>query len=226
MSARGDLERGASSRPSGRGTRDARSAGAGSSTVELLAVLGLVTALATTGTIAVLRALAAHEAPAAARTVLGDVRLQRQVAIARARRVGLVFDRRGAELWMVSLHEDGDGDGIRARDIASGRDPRLEGPESFAARYGGAAPGFLPEVHEAGGLPSPPPSSRRVEDLSDPIRFGSSDIVSFGRRGRTSTGTLYLTDGRERQMAVVLYGMTGRARIWEYDPATETWTRR
>jgi hypothetical protein len=59
----------------------------------------------------------------------------------------------------------------------------------------------------------------------DPIRFGRSDLVSFSPRGTSSSGTLYVSDGRLAAAAIVLYGGTGRIRIWVYDRERGAWVR-
>jgi hypothetical protein len=35
-----------------------------------------------------------------------------------------------------------------------------------------------------------------------------------------------MTDGLERQFAVVVFGMTGRIRVWEYDLGMRAWRPR
>ena len=197
-------------------------AAAGHSLISLLAALSLLAGLAGTATLAIRRQVSRQQPVAAARSFVSEVRLRRSEAIARARRLGLAFEQEEGE-WLVSLHEDGDGDGVRADDRRSGRDPRLEGPMPFAQRYGALGPGFLPGLEE---LPSPPPHSRMLTDLSDPVRFGRGDVLSFSPRGSSTPGTLYLTDGDLRQLAVVVYGGSVRVRVWEWVPAAEEWRRR
>jgi hypothetical protein len=164
-------------------------------------------------------ALRRQEAPRGARRLVSEVRLRRSQAIGTARTLGLVFQRK-AGAWRVSLCADGNGDGIGADDVRKGRDPLLDGPQPFSERYGGAAPGFHPSLES---LTSPPPASEPLRSLDDPVRFGSADVITFNPRGQVSSGTLYLTDGRERQLAVVVYGATARVRVWEYDLRSRRW---
>ncbi len=187
-----------------------------------LIALAIIALLAASGTLAVRRQIMRQQPLAAARRFASEVRLRRSEAIARARRIGLVFEET-EEGWLVSLHEDGDGDGLRADDRRRGRDPRLDGPDAFRRRYGALGPGFLPTLEE---LSSPPPSSRRLSNLDDPVRFGRGDVVSFSPRGSATPGTLYLTDGDMRQLAVVVHGGSARVRIWEWDSGQGCWLRR
>lgn len=195
---------------------------AGAGVAELLVWLGLAAAAAAVAGVATRRAVTRASAVTTARAFAGELRLRRSQAIGRARSVGLaVTPRRGS--WWVSVYEDGDGDGIRADDVARGTDPRRYGPVPFSARFGSARPGFLPGLRD---LESPPPSGRALGELVDPVRFGSADVITFGPRGHARNGTLYLTDGRERQLAVVLHGASARVRVWEYDAVGRCWRSR
>jgi hypothetical protein len=190
--------------------------------ISALVVLAVAALLAASGTLAVRRQISRQQPVAAARRFASELRLRRSEAIARARRQGLVFEEMAGE-WLVSLHEDGDGDGLRADDRRRGRDPLREGPMVFERRYGALGPGFLPALEE---LSSPPPSSRPLGDLSDPVRFGRGDVVSFSPRGSATPGTLYLHDGDLRQLAVVVHGGSSRVRIWEWLSSEDRWVRR
>ncbi|MCB1009629.1 MAG: hypothetical protein KDB94_12155, partial [Acidobacteria bacterium] len=76
----------------------------------------------------------------------------------------------------------------------------------------------------AGRAPRDPGSpGRRLDRLDDPIRFNRSDIASFSPLAGATPGTVYLTDGERRLVAVRVTGRTGRVRILAYDVATETW---
>ena len=57
------------------------------------------------------------------------------------------------------------------------------------------------------------------------MRFGRSDLVSFSPDGSASSGTLYVTDGRDGLYAVVLFGPTARVRVWRFDRRNGRWTR-
>ena len=198
-------------------------AAAGQSLIGALAALALLSLLLAASTLAVRRQVARQAPLAAAERFASELRARRWEAIARARGLGLVFERSAAGDWFVSVHEDGDGDGIRAEDRASGRDPRIAGPWRFEQRFGALGPGFRAGLAQ---LRSPPPALRLLPDLEDPVRFGRGDVVSLSPRGRTSSGTLYLTDGTERQWAVTIVGSTGRVRVWEYLDEEQGWRRR
>lgn len=141
----------------------------------------------------------------------------RAEAIAEHRRVGLRF-RTVAGRTTFAAYADGDGDGVRADDIANGTDPLLEPERDLPSRYEGIDFGLLPVA-----VPDVPPQSGALPPGTDPIRFGSTDTVTFTPSGTASTGTLFLSDGRDTVMAVVLYGHTGRIRTWRLDRSVGQW---
>ncbi len=69
------------------------------------------------------------------------------------------------------------------------------------------------------------PPQRGVLATGDPVRFGRSDLISFSPRGRSSSGTLFLTDGRHRLYGVRLYGAATRIRVWRWDDRENQWRR-
>ena len=138
-------------------------------------------------------------------------------AVAGGRSVGLRFEPEG-EGWMVATYIDGDGDGIRAADIAAGRDRPAGAPFRPADGRGGVRFGI-----PAGRYPRVPPSRGLLAGGQDPIRFGRSDIVSFSPLGDATAGTAYLTDDSGRMAAVVVFGATARVRVLRYDARTGAW---
>jgi len=120
--------------------------------------------------------------------------------------------------YVYSFFRDGDGDGIRADDIAAGRDVLIEGPRDLPSRYEGIDFGLI-EI----SIPEVPPGTGVLPPAGDPVRFGRSDTITFTPRGTSSSGTLYVSDGRTSVVAVVLYGATGRIRICRFDRDLWRW---
>jgi hypothetical protein len=56
------------------------------------------------------------------------------------------------------------------------------------------------------------------------VQFGRSDVVSFSPRGASSSGTLYVTDGKDALYAVVVFGPTVRLRVWRFLRREHRWT--
>lgn len=188
----------------------------GWSLVELLTVVALI------GTILVVslpalsnmnRIRAVRAADAELRGVLMEARFR---AISESRHIGLRFVEHGNG-WAYETYLDGDQDGLRTADIRSGVDVRLDGPKRLLIGS---------EIVRI-GLPSFPirhPDSRRLMDpSSSPVRFGRSRICSFSPLGSSSSGSIFITDGRLTANAIRVYGPTGRIRTMRYDRESETW---
>ena len=156
----------------------------------------------------------------AAATRLLVVQLQglRAKSISRACSHGLLFER-DEQGWFWFEVGDGNGNGLRTEDLREGRDAVLSGPHRLGD--------LLPHV-DLGfptGLPIRriPPRSGWIRDLDRPVRLGNTAILSFSPLGTSSSGTLYVSDGGRRLMAIVLYGRTGRIRVWRHDAEVGRW---
>jgi hypothetical protein len=103
-----------------------------------------------------------------------------------------------------SVYRDGDRDGVRADDISAGRDTRVAGPFVLASGASGVRVGINP------GVKAIPPDSGMI--TGDPIKFGTSHMVSFSPVGGATPGTFYLA-GQGVQGAVRVNGTTGRVRL-------------
>lgn len=141
--------------------------------------------------------------------------LARSRAIARNANCGLRFQRSGSD-WVFAIYDDGDGDGIRSVDIASGKDPlfrraRVVFPESNAVTIG------LPDhaiVDPDGDVLTPD---------SSPVAFNKSAICSFSPMGESTPGTIYLSGRGIDAYAVRVYGATARVRVIRYDEGSRRW---
>jgi prepilin-type N-terminal cleavage/methylation domain-containing protein len=197
-----------------------RSAGkqAGHSLIEMLAVVAIAGMLAAVTAPSMSGILQRARLRGAAREIAGLFREARSHAISRGGTLAYVFEH-DAQSWKYTLYADGDGDGVRAGDIASGQDPPLGPPRRIKERWEGVDFGFLgiPRIHKL------PPTSGWMTATDDPIQFGSTDIISFTPLGDASSGSLYLTDSRSEMAAITLYGPTVRIRIYRYDVPQEEW---
>ena len=103
-----------------------------------------------------------------------------------------------------SVYSDGNANGVRSTDIASGEDRRIAGPYPLS----GGAPGVRVGINP--GVPNLPPDTGKLS--GDPVRFGVSDILSFSPLGTATPGTFYLA-GDSAQAAVRVNGGTARVRL-------------
>lgn len=194
-----------------------RAAAAGYTLIEILVVLAVLAVVMAFGLPAVLDATARMRVNLAAAEAATTLRLARMTAVRSRTYVAVRFERRGGTVtW--AMYGDGDGDGVRARDVRSGVDPELQAPLPLRRTGGSVDLGFPP------GKPPRDPSGRgRLGRLDDPIRFNRSDMASFSPLGASTPGSLYFTDGK-RQLAVVrVFGVTGKVKVMAYDPESEEW---
>lgn len=184
----------------------------------------LLTALAILSVAAGLSAPALHAVAgmtslrAATREVATFFTQARGRAIQRGKMCGVKWVGRDGDLTL-EVHDDGDGDGVRSDDIESGTDPLVLGPLSVRSRWPKVTVAFLP------GFTARDPKGNPVGDLSDPIRFGRSDIASFSPVGDCSPGSVWLGDDRSRQALVRLTPGTATIGIYEWVAARRSWIR-
>ena len=112
------------------------------------------------------------------------------------------------------------GDGVRTADIRKGVDRLVAGPYWLGSRYPGISFSFVP------GMNGLDPSGAPIGSLSDPIRFGRSDICTFSPVGNASPGTVYLSNRKNRQAAVRVSPTTARIQIWTWHGKKLKWTAR
>src|SRR5262245_46263431 len=197
-----------------RGERDAGSGvfpAPGFSLLESLAATAILAALIAAAVPLVARMVARERLHAASLETALLFRGLRQRAVSEGSAYGVRFVLTAGG-WTCGLVRDGNGNGLRTSEILSGRDPAVEGPCDPALRHEGVRIG-LPGVT----VPQVPPGTGTIPTPADPVKFGSGSLVSFSPAGSVSGGTLYLTDG-QRVGAVVVYGPTGRIRLFRHEP--------
>jgi len=187
--------------------------------VEAALVLFIMGLLAAATTPALLAALSRGRVTAAARELGQEMARLRSEAIVSRRSVAMRLTWSQGR-YVFAFYADGDGDGVRSDDIASGHDPLIGPGRDLASRYEGVDFGLLDVP-----IPEVPPGGGTLAAASDPVRFGRSDIITFTPHGTSSSGTLYVSDGAGVVVAVVLFGGTGRIRTWRFDRDLWAWTR-
>lgn len=187
----------------------------GYSLVELVFALGLVVTLAAVAIPNTLASLDEYRAAGAARYVSGRLARARMEAISRSADVGVRFERETMG-YAYTMYVDGNGNGIRARDIQGGADVELLPPERLSDRFPGVdfgvGPG-LPPV-DAGGTPPG----------ADPIHLGAGDIATFTPLGTASAGSVYIRGNGSTQWVVRIFGETGKTRVLKFDPGRRRWS--
>lgn len=191
----------------------------GMSAIELMIALALVSIA---GGIAI--ASMAPEArlvqeEAAARFLAAQIRQARQEALQRSTNVALRFEPDGDRI-RFRLYADGNGNGLRTRDIQDRVDPPIGLPRRLEDDFTGATFGI------ARALPPIDPGGDRLTAGDDPIHVGTARMITFGPTGRGSSGTVYVHGRGGQQFAIRIFGQTGRVRLLQFRPADAQWIDR
>lgn len=176
----------------------------GHSLLELLFVMLILGILLSFGLPSVQAYRESAQLEGAADVFKGEFRKARSMAIASGRYTAIVFEGEddGATF---ALYRDGNGNGVRRADIRAGRDVLVSGPFPLTGNVSG--------VHVAvhAGTPAIPPESGTLGP--DPIRFGSSNILSFSPLSEATPGTFYLAGAHGLQAGVRVTGGSSRVRV-------------
>jgi prepilin-type N-terminal cleavage/methylation domain-containing protein len=185
----------------------------GFSLLEVLLVTSIVATLAAVSIPVTAGALEELRTSMAARYLEGRIMNARATAVRRSTRIGLRFEPVGND-WRIGEYADGNGNGVRVTDIASGLDPEVAQAEFIGSLFPGVGFGLHSGVPDVDGSRSSGP---------DGLRIGSSGILTLGPDGTATSGTLYV-QGRRGQYAVRILGITGRTRVLRFHPGTGQWT--
>ena len=172
--------------------------------IEMLFVTALIAIVSAIAVPQSLVTLDRARASAAARYLASRMAMARSHAVLRSAHVALRFDEdpSGITFWMFV---DGNRNGVRTGDIAADVDPPLDAP----ARLPDLFPGVNIAVSGDAG--------------SDPLRIGSSNLLSFTPLGAATPGSIYVRGRDGSQFAIRVLGATGRVRVQRYVPRTRTW---
>jgi Tfp pilus assembly protein FimT len=184
----------------------------GSSFVEVLASLALISLLVTLAVPAMAYSIDGTRAREAAGFLAARLRLARQDAVFRTASAGLIFDAVDGR-WQIRACQDGNGNGLRRVEVTMGIDRCPNDPFDLGQMF----PGVTVAVDPA--LPGPEGEA----GSTDPVRFGASDIASFSPEGSATAGSVYVRSARGKQYAVRVGNVTGRIRVLRYDTGTKVW---
>jgi prepilin-type N-terminal cleavage/methylation domain-containing protein len=176
----------------------------GRTLIEMMVGAGIVSVLA----VFTFRQVRAYAADAhlvgAANVFKGEFRKAQSMATRGNVYTAIRFEDKAA-IPRYSVYRDGNLNGVRKEDIVRGIDRRVAGPFFLDAQAPGVRVGINP------GTPAIPPE-RGMLDVSDPIKFGNSDMLSFSPLGTATPGTFYLA-GEASQAAVRVTPGTARVRL-------------
>ena len=160
-----------------------------------------------------LASLAEQRTAAAVRYVSTHCARARMEAIKSGHDVAIRFTA-DADGVAYAMYADGNGDGVRTRDIEQGIDTRLLPPERLSFTFPGvefAVPSGLPPV-DAGALTD-----------GDPLKMGASNLLSYSPAGTSTSGSLYIRGANGTQYVPRLYGETGKSRALRFHARSGRW---
>lgn len=185
----------------------------GYSLVELVFTTGLMATLSAIAIPELHAALDDYRAAGSVRYLTTRLARTRMDAIVRSSDVAVRFieDARG---WSYGIFVDGNGDGVRTRDIQHGIDTPVAPPERLSDHFPGVT--FAVPV----GLP--PVESGAATD-GDPLKLGAGNLLTFSAHGTSSSGSLYIRGRNGSQYVIRTFGETGKVRALKFDARRQRW---
>jgi prepilin-type N-terminal cleavage/methylation domain-containing protein len=172
--------------------------------VEIMFVIGLWAVIAGIAIPQVLVAVDRQKTWAAARYLSARMAMARSYAATRSAYVALRFTRLGGDV-MFQMFVDGNRNGVRTLDIGSRVDPAIGVSVRLSELFPGVVIGISTDVG------------------TDPVRIGSTNLLSFSPLGTATPGTIYVRGRDGLQLALKITGATGRTRLLRYVPHTREW---
>ncbi len=184
----------------------------------------LIDVLAATGLCVVMATIAV---PVAGRSLDRDrVRVGAQLVAASAQRARLEAFKRGMTVAMrvevldggaaVQLFRDGNGNGVLQRDIDRGVDLPLAPATRVSVHARDVSWRINQVVTDVSG-------AGELAAGADPVRIGNTSLVSFSPLGSSTSGSLYVAGLQGAQMAIRIFGGTGRVRVLVFDAQARQW---
>lgn len=183
--------------------------------IETLVAAGLCTVMGAMAMPMIGRTFERERTIIGAQFLAGQLQRARLESLRRARAVAVRLELVGGRASM-QLFVDGDGDGVRQGDVDLGVDPLLTPMEFLDDRSRDVSLRINQPVIDAGG-------SGELSPGDDPLRIGATALLSFSPLGGATAGTLYVAARRGPQMAIRVFGGTGRVRILTFDAQARQW---
>jgi hypothetical protein len=145
----------------------------------------------------------------------GQLQRARFESLRRARSVAVRVEIVG-ERTRLRLYADGNGNGVLQKDIDRGIDGPLAPPLWLDEQAADVSLRINQSIRDAGG-------SMALAPGDDPLRIGNTSLLAFSPLGGATSGTLYVAAHRGPQMAIRVFGATGRVRVLMFDAQTQQW---
>ena len=176
----------------------------GHTILEILFVAGLIAVIAGISIPQMTIGIERGRARAAARYVAAQLGAARVRAVSRSASVAVRFQTDGAGVTL-SVFADGNGNGVRIRDIESKADSQLQGPVRLEDLFPGVVIGVPPGSPDAA------------------VALGGTELLSFSPAGTATSGTIHILGREGTRFAVRVLGVTGRVRVQRFDASSRLW---
>jgi hypothetical protein len=147
--------------------------------------------------------------------LVGQLQRARLDSLKRARSVAVRLELVG-ERTRLQLFADGNGNGVLQRDIDREIDPPLTPASWLDDQARDISLRVNQPITEVAG-------SATITPGGDPLRIGNTALLTFSPLGSATSGTLYVAARRGPQMAIRVFGATGRVRVLMFDAQTRQW---
>jgi hypothetical protein len=128
--------------------------------------------------------------------------MARTYAVTRSANVALRFNATSSDVTF-QMFVDRNHNGVRSADIAAAVDRPLDDPIQLSHLFPGVVIG--------------------APGTDDPVRIGSSNLLSFTPLGTATSGSIYVRGRDGLQLAIRVLGATGRVRLQRFVPGTGEW---
>jgi type II secretory pathway pseudopilin PulG len=182
--------------------------------IEILFVMGTAAIVSAVAVPETLATLDDSRTAAAARYVSTRLQRTRMEAVTRNGSAALRFTQ-ASDHYEFAAYVDGNRNGVLSRDIQAGIDRSIQPADRLTDHFPGVDFGAIPDL--------PPVDSTSTAPGSDPIRLGSSDMVTFTSVGTATSGSLYIRGRRDAQYVVRVYGETGKTRVLKFNAGSGQW---
>ena len=150
-----------------------------------------------------------------AQYLAGELQRARLDSLKRAQSIAVRLQLIG-ERTELRLFADGNGNGVLQRDIDRGIDPPLTPAAWLDDRAADISVRINQLITDVSGAGTLAPGD-------DPLRIGNTSLLTFSPLGGATSGTLYVAARRGPQMAIRIFGATGRVRVLTFDARTRQW---
>lgn len=150
-----------------------------------------------------------------AQYLAGQLQRARLDSLRRARAVAVRLEVIG-DRTQLQLFADGNGNGVLQRDIDRGLDTPLAPALFLDDQARDISLRVNQSILDVAGAATIAPGD-------DPLRIGNTALLTFSPLGTATSGTLYVAARRGPQMAIRVFGATGRVRILMFDAQARQW---